>query len=112
MTVTSLSGLPVNFEMVAAHVDERAAAEEVLSHRRSCDIFGDKGFIGVEWQQEVKEHTGNRVWTIKRVNQKERNRLWFDRLLSSVRERLEGSFNELPNRGASWNACWRKRSSD
>jgi hypothetical protein len=66
---------------------------------RSCDIFGNKGFIGAEWQQEVKEQSGNRVWTQKRVNQKEQNPHWFDRLLSRVRERIEGSFNELQNTG-------------
>lgn len=99
VAVTTFSGLPVAFEMVAANTDEREAAEEVLCSLRSCDIFGDKGFIGQEWQQEVKEQTGNRVWTTKRINQKEQNPKWFDRLLSSVRERIEGSFNELQNTG-------------
>jgi hypothetical protein len=99
VAVTTFSGLPVAFEMVAANTDEREAAEEVLCLLRSCDIFGDKGFIGVEWQQEIKEQSGNRVWTTKRVNQKEQNPKWFDRLLSSVRERIEGSFNELQNTG-------------
>jgi hypothetical protein len=99
VAVTTFSGLPVAFEMVAANTDEREAAEEVLCSLRSCDIFGDKGFIGVEWQQEIEEQSGNRVWTTKRVNQKEQNPKWFDRLLSSVRERIEGSFNELQNTG-------------
>jgi Transposase DDE domain len=80
VAVTTFSGLPVLFEMVAANTDEREAAEEVLCSLRACDIFGDKGFIGVEWRQEVKEQTGNRVWTAKRVNQKEQNPVWFDRL--------------------------------
>lgn len=99
VAVTTFSGLPVVFEMVAANTDERAAAEEVLSSLRSCDIFGDKGFIGQEWQQQIKEQSGNRVWTAKRANQKEQNPGWFDRLLNRVRERIEGSFNELQNTG-------------
>lgn len=99
VAVTTFDGLPLVFEMVAANTDEREAAAEVLYQLRSCDIFGDKGFIGEEWQQEIKEHTGNRVWTAKRVNQKEQNPAWFDRLLNSVRERIEGSFNELQNTG-------------
>ena len=45
VAVTTFSGLPVAFEMVAANTDERDAAEEVLCSLRSCDIFGDKGFI-------------------------------------------------------------------
>ncbi len=99
VAVTTFDGLPIAYEMVAANTDERDAAEEVLCSLRTCDIFGDKGFIGAEWQQEVKEQTGNRVWTAKRVNQKEQNPVWFDRLLSRVRERIEGSFNELQNTG-------------
>jgi hypothetical protein len=99
VAVTTFDGLPVAYEMVAANTDERDAAEEVLSSLRSCDIFGDKGFIGAEWQQEVKEQSGNRIWTAKRINQKEQNPVWFDRLLSRVRERIEGSFNELQNTG-------------
>jgi hypothetical protein len=99
VAATTFAGLPVLYELVAANTDERAAAEEVLAQLSGCDVFGDKGFIGVEWQQEVKAQTGNRVWTAKRVNQKEQNPRWFDRLLNSVRERIEGSFNELQNTG-------------
>lgn len=99
VAVTTLSGLPVIFEMVAADTDERKAAEEVLCSLRSCDILGDKGFIGQQWQHQVKEQTGNRIWTQKRVNQKAQNPPSFDRLLNSVRERIEGSFNELQNTG-------------
>jgi hypothetical protein len=99
VAITTFDGLPLIFELVAANTDERDAAEEVLCQMRSCDIFGDKGFIGVEWQQQIKEQSGNRVWTAKRINQKEQNPAWFDRLLGSVRERIEGSFNELQNTG-------------
>jgi hypothetical protein len=75
VVTTTFDGLPIAYERVAANTDEREAAEEVLCSVRSCDIFGDKGFIGEEWQQEVKEQSGNRIWTAKRVNQKEQNPL-------------------------------------
>lgn len=99
VALTTFSGLPIVYELVPANTDERDAAEEVLASLRQCDIFGDKGFIGVEWQQEVKEQTGNRVWTVKRINQKEQNPKSFDRWLNRVRERIEGAFNELQNTG-------------
>lgn len=99
VALTTFDGVPLAYELVAANADEREAAEEVLDFVRRCDIFGDKGFIGAEWQAEVKEHTGNRVWTVKRVNQKEQNPQSFDRWLNSVRERIEGAFNELQNTG-------------
>jgi hypothetical protein len=99
VALTTFDGVPIVYELVAANTDERAAAEEALACVRRCDIFGDKGFIGEELQQEVKEQTGNRVWTVKRVNQKEQNPKSFDRWLNSVRERIEGAFNELQNTG-------------
>jgi hypothetical protein len=61
VAITTFDGLPVLFEMVAANTEERDAAFEVLSYLRSCDIFGNKGFIGTQWQQEVKEQSGNRM---------------------------------------------------
>src|SRR2546423_541112 len=78
VALTTFDGLPIVYELVPANTDEREAAEEVLAAVLRCDIFGDKGFIGVEWQQEVKEQTGNRVWTVKRINQKEQNPKSFD----------------------------------
>ncbi len=72
---------------------------EVMSKNvRSCAPVDDIR-DALRIMQEVKEQTGNRVWTAKRVNQKEQNPVWFDRLLSRVRERIEGSFNELQNTG-------------
>ncbi len=99
VALTTFDGLPIVYELVPAHTDERDAAQEVLDFLRRCDIFGDKGFIGEEWQAEIKEQTGNRVWTVKRVNQKEQNPKSFDRWLNSVRERIEGVFNEIQNTG-------------
>ncbi len=99
VTVTTLAGLPVVCELVPAHLDEREAAEAVLFYLHHCDLFGDKGFIGEEWQALIRHLTGNRIWTLKRVNQHVQNPAAFDTLLSSVRERIEGAFNELQNTG-------------
>lgn len=68
VALTTFDGLPIAYELVPANTDERDAAQEVLDFLRRCDIFGDKGFIGEAWQAEVKEQTGNQVWTVKRVN--------------------------------------------
>ena len=95
----TLEGIPVAFELVPANTDERAAAEEVLAYVWNCDIYSDKGFIGEEWQQEQRDWRGNRIWTTKRVNQKEQNDPALDRWLNSIRERIEGVFNEIQNTG-------------
>lgn len=97
--LTTLDGLPVVYDLVSANTDEREAAEVVLQRVRDCDIFGDKGFIGDDWQAEVRHQTGNRVWTMKRANQASHNPPEFDRLLGSIREHIEGTFHCLQNTG-------------
>ncbi len=99
VTLSTLDGLPVVCELVPANTEERQAAETVLPYVRNADIFGDKGFIGEEWQAQMRQQTGNRIWTAKRANQKEQNPPEFDRILNRVRERIEGIFNEIQNTG-------------
>lgn len=97
--LTTLEGLPVVYDLVAANTDEREAAEVVLQHVRDCDIFGDKGFLGDDWQADVHQRTGNRIWTAKRANQTLQNPPEFDRLLNSIREHIEGTFHCIQNTG-------------
>ncbi len=97
--LTTLEGMPIVYDLVPANTDERAAAEVVLQQVRDCDIFGDKGFIGDDWQADIRQQTGNRVWTMKRANQALQNPPEFDRLLGSVREHIEGTFHAIQNTG-------------
>jgi hypothetical protein len=97
--LTTLDGLPVVYDLVPANTDEREAADVVLQRVKDCDIFGDKGFIGDDWQADVRRHTGNRVWTAKRANQALQNPPEFDRLLGSIREHIEGTFHRIQNTG-------------
>jgi len=97
--LTTLDGLPVIYDLVSANTDERDAAEVVLQRVKDCDIFGDKGFIGDDWQLEIHQQTGNRVWTMKRANQANQNLPEFDRLLGSIREHIEGTFHCIQNTG-------------
>jgi hypothetical protein len=97
--LSTLEGIPVVYDVVPANLDERAAAEAVLQRVRDCDVFGDKGFIGEDWQATLRSRTGNRVWTAKRENQANQNPPEFDRLLNHVRERIEGVFHPIQNTG-------------
>jgi len=97
--LTTLDGLPLVYDLVAANTDEREAAEVVLQRVRNCDIFGDKGFIGDDWQADVRQQTGNRIWTTKRANQAVQNPPEFDRLLNHIREHIEGTFHCIQNSG-------------
>lgn len=106
--VSTLDGIPVAYELVPANADERAAAETVLPFVWNSDVFCDKGFIGCAWQQEQQDEQGNRIWTPKKENQKAQNPEGFDALLNSVRERIEGAFNEVRNTGRDLERLLRK----
>jgi hypothetical protein len=104
----TLDGIPVAYELVPANTDERDGADTVLSCLWHCDIFADKGFIGEEWQAEHFESHGIRVCTPKRANQHIQNPANLDRWLNSLRERIEGVFNELQNTGRNLERLLRK----
>ncbi len=57
--MTTLDGIPVIDDLVAANSDERAAAEAVLDRISQAHLIGDKGFLSVEWQAQMLEQTAN-----------------------------------------------------
>jgi len=99
VTISTLQGIPVVYDLVPANLDERLAAEAVIDYLSYCDIFADKGFLGFEWQTSIFDQTNNLVWTPKRSNQHLQNSKELDRWLSKVRERIEGVFHEIQNTG-------------
>ena len=99
VSLCTLDGIPIVYELVPANTDERLAAESVLYALRGCRVYSDKGFIGEDWQAKIFRHTRNRIYTQKRANQSDQNPETFDRWLNSVRERIEGVFNEIQNTG-------------
>ena len=96
--ITTLDGLPVVYDLAPANTDERLAAEAVLDNIKNAVLIGDKGFIGVEWQAQMLEQTGNKILTPKRKNQAQ-NPPGYDSALNQIRERIEGLFHELQNTG-------------
>ena len=99
VVVTTLDGIPVVYDLVAANTDERKAAEAVIDRIANAQLIGDKGFLGVEWQDQMHQQTGNTFVTPKRKNQTIQHPEGFEALLNSVRERIEGVFHELQNTG-------------
>ena len=99
VTMSTMQGIPMVYDLVPANVDERVAAECVIDHFSFCDIFADKGFLGLEWQTQVFDQTNNLIWTPRRSNQSYQNDKKLDRWLSSIRERIEGVFHEIQNTG-------------
>lgn len=99
VTISTLSGIPIAYDLVPANTDERKAAETVIDYFSFCDIFGDKGFLGDRWQTEILDQTNNLIWTPHRSNQRYQNTQSLDRWLNRIRERIEGVFHEIQNTG-------------
>lgn len=97
--LSTLEGIPIAYDLVSANTDERQAVEGVLELVQGCDVYGDKGFIGQDWQEEIISSTGNRILTIQRCNQLRQNSSTLKRLISRVRQRIEGVFHEIQNTG-------------
>ena len=87
------------YDLVPANSDERRAAEAIIDQISGCDLFTDKGFIGLAWQTQIFDQTNNLIWTPRRSNQYLQNTRSLDHWLSSVRERIEGVFHEIQNTG-------------
>jgi len=99
VTLTTLSGIPVVYDLVPAHTDERAAAETVLTRVQACDILGDKGFIGRDWQWVMAEETHNRLWTFQRRNSRQTNPSVVKYFLKRFRRQIESTFHVIQNTG-------------
>lgn len=107
--LSTMDGIPVSYELVPANTDERVAADELLTHVFNSHIFADKGFIGQFWQSEHHRLNGNEIWTPKRANQTIQNPKQVDKWLNSLRERIEGAFNEVQNTGRNLERLLRKK---
>jgi hypothetical protein len=99
VTISTLSGIPIVYDLVPASTDERKAAETLLDQVSGFDIYGDKGFLGNAWQSKIYQQTGNTIWTPKRKNQLQPQSKTFERWLNGLRLRIEGLFNEIQNVG-------------
>lgn len=97
--ITTLDGIPIVYDLVAANTDERQAIETLFEVLNGVTLIGDKGFIGKEWQAQVEDETNNIIWTPKRKNQHQQQDKQFENWLNQTRERIEGVFHELQNTG-------------
>lgn len=99
VTISTLNGLPLLYDLVPANTDERLAAEALLDRLCGFDLFADKGFLGQAWQQAIYHQTHNCVWTPKRINQYQQHPAAFQAWLNRLRLRIESTFNEIQNVG-------------
>jgi hypothetical protein len=99
VAISTISGIPIVYDLVPASTDERRAAEALLGQVAGFNLYADRGFLGKAWQATIKQHTGNMIWTPKRKNQLQQQAKAFERWLNGLRLRIEGLFNEIQNLG-------------
>ena len=69
VAICTLEGIPLLYDLVPASTDERRAAEGLLEKLSGFSLFADKGFLGEDWQTDIRQRTRNQVLTPKRKNQ-------------------------------------------
>ena len=99
--LVSLDGIPGPIELVPANTDERACADELLDKiPQGSNVLGDKGFVGKDWQEGWRKQGINLI-TFKRKNQIDQPDIETNKILSTVRERIEGVYKLLKTAGQS-----------
>jgi len=97
----TLEGIPHQIELIPANTDEREAADQILDLLPEGSVaLGDKGFIGKDWQKEWKKR-GIDFITPARKNQYEQPDVARTKSLNGLRERVEGVFKVLKEKGRS-----------
>jgi len=88
--VTDKNGIPLHFELVAAHIPDVDMTEELLEvSSRGHHVLGDKGFLSGKIQTELKEKYGITLDVPKRRNQKTRESRAYRKLMNTFRQLIE-----------------------
>jgi len=93
--ITTGTGVPVDFAIAAADIDDREVLR-LLSERRAYPILlGDKGYISQSLQDELLETENTCLLATLRNNQKQQYPETFRKLQVRVRRRIETTIGQL-----------------
>jgi len=93
--ITTGTGVPVDFAIAAADIDDREVLR-LLSERRAYPILlGDKGYISEPLQEELLETENTCLLATLRSNQKYQYPETFRKLQVRVRRRIETTISQL-----------------
>lgn len=97
LLVTTESGIPIDYVVDSANIDER----ELLLHANlpeASQVIGDKGFIGEEFANELQQHSQAQMITRKRSNMLKQIPKELSSLIGRVRKRIETCISQLTER--------------
>ena len=94
ITLTTTEGIPTDWGLFPANLDERDGAVDLLMDYQNLITLGDKGFLDEEKQHTLEEDGGVLLLTPKRVNQKKQNPKQWDIVLNRLRRMIETTFSQ------------------
>lgn len=92
--LVTLEGYITTFEITSASVDDREGLRDMADGMSGLVILGDKGYVGEELTQEMREHDIC-LLSLKRSNSKVNWSRPFRQLIFKQRRRIETVFSQL-----------------
>ena len=93
--IATVDGLPVDFGIAAADIDDREVLPLLSERGRYPIILGDKGYISEQLQRELLETEETLLLSTLRRNQKRQYPESFRRLQVRLRRRIETTLSQL-----------------
>jgi hypothetical protein len=90
-------GVITGITLSQAHIDERESLWDLVDRVQGM-IIADKGLIGSEYQNELREHAGIDLQTAVRSNMEEKRGKGFIKWLTSTRRLVETVIGQLTDR--------------
>lgn len=92
--IVDLNGNPIDYLLTKANVDDREATYELSKTTNVDKLIGDKGYVGTI-SEDLKIENDIELYALKRSNSKSPLPKKFRSLISSLRRRIETTFNQL-----------------
>ncbi len=93
--ITTLDGVPVDFAIACAHIDDREVLRVMSGNRGYPIILGDKGYVSKALQQELLETENTCLLPTLRRNQKRQYPEDFSKHHVKMRRRIETTISQL-----------------
>ncbi len=93
--ITTAAGIPVDFAIASAHIDDREVLRVMSENQRYPMILGDKGYVSQDLHTELLETENTCLFATRRSNQKQQYPKDFRKLHVRMRRRIETTLNQL-----------------
>ena len=93
--ITTRQGVPVDFAIASAHIDDREVLSVLSQGGRYPMILGDKGYVSEQLHRELLETENTCLFATRRSHQKQQYPKDFRKLQVRLRRRIETTLSQL-----------------